>query len=152
MLYIIEAGNNDDRMKIINSLNKSDFRQFGNFKNVYYQKIYYDNKKPIGFIVAERHNEKGKLVVDISLAVIPEYRGKGLAYKMAYEAIKKLKKDKNIYKIYWGCEKNNTASILLAKKLGFEHDYDNDKYTVYKMICNSDYKNESTIFSDIEII
>ena len=105
MLYIIEAGNNDDRMKIINSLNKSDFRQFGNFKNVYYQKIYYDNKKPIGFIVAERHNEKGKLVVDISLAVIPEYRGKGLAYKMAYEAIKKLKKDKNIYKIYWGCEK-----------------------------------------------
>ena len=49
-------------------------------------------------------------------------------------------------------KKNNTASILLAKKLGFEHDYDNDEYTVYKMICNSDYKNESTIFFDIEII
>lgn len=40
--------------------------------------------------------------------------------------------DKSISKIYWGAEKNNGASITLAKKLGLVHDYDTDYYTIYK--------------------
>lgn len=121
-----------DMETVIRSLSKSDFTDFDKPKNVYYQKVRYDGTKPIGFVLAESHNEKGKKVVDLSVAVNPNYRGRGLAYDMAKEAMNAAERDKSISKIYWGAEKNNDASIALAKKLGFIHDYDTDDYTIYK--------------------
>lgn len=121
-----------DMETIIKSLKSSDFKSFDKPKNVYYQKVRYDGEKPIGFVYAETHNERGKKVIDLSVAVNPNYRGRGLAYDMANEAVNVAERDRDISKIYWGAEKNNGSSVALAKKLGFVHDYDTDDYTIYK--------------------
>lgn len=121
-----------DMRTVIRSLNESDFKAFDKPKNVYYQNVRYDGKKPIGFVLAESHNERGKKVIDLSVAVNPDYRGRGIAYDMAKEAMNTAERDQNVAKIYWGAEKNNSASVALATKLGFVHDYDTEYYTVYK--------------------
>ena len=151
--YLLENKTLRDTEAVINSLSKSDFKSFGKPKNIYYNKVRYDGNKPIAFVLAESHNEKGKKVVDLAVAVHPDYRGRGLAYSMAKEAINIIKRDKNIHMIYWGCEKNNQASISLAKKLGFIHDYDTDQYTIFKMNDKLQPKNEShSIFNNISLI
>lgn len=72
-----------DMQTVIRSLNESDFNEFDKPKNVYYKNVRYDGKKPIGFVLAESHNEQGKKVIDLSVAVNPDYRGRGIAYDMA---------------------------------------------------------------------
>ena len=126
-----------DMEDVIRSLNKSDFKSFEKPKNVYYQKVRYDGEKPIGFVLAESHNEKGAKVVDLSVAVNPNYRGRGIAYDMAKEAMNAAERDRSVSKIYWGAEKSNSASVALATKLGFVHDYDTDYYTIYKKEKNN---------------
>lgn len=122
-----------DMEKVLLKLKDSDFKDFDYPKNIYYIKIKYENNIPIGFVLMEHHNEKGNKVVYLSVAVIPKYRKSGIAFNMCKNAINYTKRDSNISKIYWGAERYNQASINLAKKLGFSHDYDTDKYTVFSI-------------------
>lgn len=122
---------------VIHSLKSTDFNEFSDHtKTLYYKHIEYKGNKPIGFIYARPYKQGGKLVVDMNLAVIPEYRGKGIAYKMAKEAIDELVKDPKVSKIYWGCTKSNFGSIELARRIGLTdardtHSYDKEHDELY---------------------
>lgn len=122
-----------DMKKIINQLNKDDFSDFSVPKNVYYTKVERDNGKPTAFVLAEKHRESDGVSVDLSVATLPEYRGKGLSTKLAKNAIEKAQADDEIRRIYWGAEKNNDKSIKMAQKLGFVYDKDQGEYKIFKI-------------------
>lgn len=126
----------DDMKTIIKSLKDDDYKDFEIRKNAYYFKIEYKDDKPVGFVrmIAMRDNQYEHCrVLDISLAVDPDYRKQGIARKLASEAIRKAKQDKSIYRIYWGALRSNTGSISLAKSLGFKEEpkYGDKEYIVF---------------------
>ena len=126
----------DDMKSIIKSLKDDDYRDFEIRKNAYYFKIEYKDDKPVGFVrmIAMRDNKYEHCrVLDISLAVDPDYRKQGIARKLASEAIRKAKQDKSIYRIYWGALRSNIGSISLAKSLGFKEEpkYGDKEYIVF---------------------
>ena len=126
----------DDMKTIIKSLKDDDYKDFEIRKNAYYFKIEYKDDKPVGFVrmIAMRDNKYEHCrVLDISLAVDPDYRKQGIARKLASEAIRKAKQDKSIYRIYWGALRSNTGSISLAKSLGFKEEpkYGDKEYIVF---------------------
>ena len=126
----------DDMKTIIKSLKDDDYKDFEIRKNAYYFKIEYKDDKPVGFVrmIAMRDNQYEHCrVLDISLAVDPDYRKQGIARKLASEAIRKAKQDKSIYRIYWGALRSNTGSISLAKSLGFKEEpkYGDKGYIVF---------------------
>ena len=126
----------DDMKTIIKSLKDDDYKDFEIRKNAYYFKIEYKDGKPIGFVrmIAMRDNQyEHYRVLDISLAVDPDYRKQGIARKLASEAIRKAKQDKSIYRIYWGALRSNTGSISLAKSFGFREEpkYGDEEYIVF---------------------
>ena len=126
----------DDMKTIIKSLKDDDYKDFEIRKNAYYFKIEYKDDKPVGFVrmIAMRDNQYEHCrVLDISLAVDPDYRKQGIARKLAGEAIRKAKQDKSIYRIYWGALRSNIGSISLAKSLGFKEEpkYGDKEYIVF---------------------
>lgn len=124
----------DDMKAVIKSLDKNDFNDFTASKKYNYIKIHYDNGKPVGFCatrdVRERLNGVVNKVCMISIAVSPEYRRKGIASSLARDAISHAKKDKDLFRIYWGLSINNTTSEELAKKLGFKFDYESKEHDI----------------------
>ena len=133
----------DDMKSIIKSLKDDDYRDFEIRKNAYYFKIEYKDDKPVGFVrmIAMRDNQYEHCrVLDISLAVDPDYRKQGIARKLASEAIRKAKQDKSIYRIYWGALRSNTGSISLAKSLGFKEEpkYGDKGYIVFYLQIGKD--------------
>lgn len=126
----------DDMKTIIKSLKDDDYKDFEIRKNAYYFKIEYKDDKPVGFVrmIAMRDNQYEHCrVLDISLAVDPDYRKQGIARKLASEAIRKAKQDKSIYRIYWGALRSNAGSVSLAKSLGFKEEpkYGDKEYIVF---------------------
>lgn len=106
-----------DCREIISKLNDSDYDDFVPPKNIYYGKIKYDNHKPVGFVLAENKNDS----VDISVATLPSFRGKGIATSLAKEALEVAQNDSGISNIYWAFTKGNEGSKALASNLGFDY-------------------------------
>ena len=147
----------DDMKTIIKSLRYDDYKDFEIRKNAYYFKIEYKDGKPIGFVrmIAMRDNQyEHYRVLDISLAVDPDYRKQGIARKLASEAIRKAKQDKSIYRIYWGALRSNAGSISLAKSLGFKEEpkYGDVEYIVFYLQTgkgiNVDKTSESYVYEN----
>lgn len=117
---------------IIDQLEPEDFSDFSEPKSApYYTKVAYVAGRPVGFVIAFAHNERGSRVVDISVAVLREFRRHGIARSLVEEAIAFIKSDPAVRRIYWGATHDNFASLELAKSLGFTFSYKTDNYTIY---------------------
>lgn len=124
----------EDCKKVLSSLKTDDFSDFSPPKNIYFGKVAYKNKEPIGFVLAEgRKDSGGKKSIDISVATVPSARGQGVASSLAKAAITVGLSDNDIYKIYWGFEKSNEGSKSLAETLGFSYDYSTDFYNIWSL-------------------
>lgn len=94
-----------------------------------YYKVEYVDGKPVGYVYGTRHDEKGGInTLNVSIAVLPEYRGKGIAEKLAKGLCAHAKNDKLVDRIVWATKKGNDSSYNLAKKLGFQDDGGNKTY------------------------
>ncbi len=56
----------------------------------------------------------------ISIAVMPEYRGRGIGYALMSEALKKLKEFYGVKEVYLEVRVSNEPAIRLYEKLGFK--------------------------------
>jgi len=132
----------DDINKIFNSISKDEKELLGANRNdnkwirkntyryVVKRFIEYDNGKPIGFVdifeEPEINNNKInsiKNTIGISVIVIPSYRGKGIATKLAMKAKEWFINEQDIWNtIYWSSRSKNKPSIEIAKNLGFKLD------------------------------
>lgn len=121
-----------DAKEVVKNLLSDDFKDFGDLNKAYLMDVKYDEGRPKGFVMCEKHNENGKTVVDMSVAVDPKYRKQGLGKEMASDFLNALSEEKKISKVYWGVEKNNKPSINMAESLGFRYSYRDDKYIVYE--------------------
>jgi predicted acetyltransferase len=101
-----------------NGLNRSLFKGLGD-------KIYLlsDKDQDYGFIGFQRYrmSKDNQLGTGISVGILPQYRGKGLAKKMLIDLIQK-EIDKNEGNLLWSCHKDNKASQALCKSLMKEKD------------------------------
>lgn len=133
--YTVSKKEKEDFEEIISQISEEDFNNgFCIDKNrMEYLKIYYEKDKPVGFGMMDRYRETGiGSILNITLGIIPEYRGHGLGRKIGQECINFGMKDKKTVRIYWGANKNNHKSISLAKSLGFVHlSEDNKGYVCY---------------------
>lgn len=126
-----------DIRAVIKSLGSDDYKSFDyKSKKMYYQSVYYDGDNPIGFVFTRSFDEEGRHSLTISVALNPDYRGKGLALKMVRDVLNTIKQDKSIYQIYWGADMDNKGSIELAKRAGFKHNYDYRDSTFYTKVVN----------------
>ena len=73
------------------------------------------NSDAVGFIEASTDMDSHK---EISIAILPEYRHKGLGYAASYRFIKYLFENQETDAIYWKVFRYNTPSIRIAEKLG----------------------------------
>lgn len=109
----------DDVKKIVNSLSKKDLNKIcnGEFKNspyVFYREVLLINKEPVSFIDVYKlpnMEEDGVIVI----ATKEKWRGVGLGTILVNRMKAKLK-NKNLV---WKTQRNNDASIYLAKKMKF---------------------------------
>ena len=126
----------DDINWIISQLTEED--DFNDFfipddENFEYGKVYYDNGDPVGFGMMRRGADKAtkKKIVNIQLAILKSYRGKGLGRAIAKDCVNHGLNDEHTTAIYWGVNKHNTISANLAKSLGFELLKSDEKYDMY---------------------
>ena len=152
---------------IENSMSEQDqFNYFGNINNQWdqfkdfcksitfpvktvYQKVYYINNQPAGFIKVEATPEflnHGHGFV--SFAVKEQFKRQGLATKMITEMIKDIYKTNPGFVLHYNVHNTNIASQKLARAMGFQYKSQSksgyDRY-VYK---NESAINENWIISD----
>ena len=72
------------------------------------------NSDAVGFIDASTNMDNHK---EIGIAILPEYRHKGLGYAASYRFIKYLFDNQETDAIYWNVFRHNIPSIKLAEKL-----------------------------------
>lgn len=116
--------NSDDCEKIIKSLNKKENDYVGGgywirSDHVYYRKIEYINNEPAGFIdvyTLPKFKNAGLVV----LAVDDKYRGRGVAKRLVNNAMSFCKSQHDLHYLRWLADKDNAASINLAKSCGFQ--------------------------------
>lgn len=72
------------------------------------------NSDEVGFIEASTNMDNHK---EIGIAILPEYRHKGLGYAASYRFIKYLFDTQEADTIYWSVFRHNTSSIKIAEKL-----------------------------------
>ena len=78
-----------DIRSVIKSLSSDDYKSFDyKSKKMYYQSVYYDGDNPIGFVFTRSFDEEGRHSLTISVALNPDYRGKGLALKMVRDVLR----------------------------------------------------------------
>jgi ribosomal protein S18 acetylase RimI-like enzyme len=98
---------------------KSDLRSTANklftLGDVFFLK---DNKKIIGLVAGYNNNMDNKTGYISILALLQEYRGKGLANKLVETFLENSKK-KEMEKVVLFTHSTNKAAINLYKKLGF---------------------------------
>lgn len=110
-----------DVKKITDQLDKNDLYHIcgGEFKDspyVVYRDIKYIGSAPVGFIDVYAFDERNMYIV---LAVLKEYRGRGIAK----ELVKKMERDidvKSIKYLVWKTDKDNTGSQKLARQMGYK--------------------------------
>lgn len=73
------------------------------------------NSDAVGFIEASTGTDNRK---EIGIAILPEYRRKGLGYAASYRFIKYLFDNQETNAIYWSVFRYNTPSVKIAEKLG----------------------------------
>lgn len=73
------------------------------------------NSDAVGFIDASTNMDNHK---EIGIAILPEYRHKGLGYAAASKFIKYLFDNQKTDAIYWNVFRHSIPSIKIAKKLG----------------------------------
>ena len=73
------------------------------------------NSDEVGFIEASTNMDNHK---EIGIAILSEYRHKGLGYAASYRFIKYLFDNQDVDAIYWSVFRHNTSSIKIAEKLG----------------------------------
>lgn len=93
-------------------------------------------KDPIGFVGFQkfRRDNNNKLVNAISVGLLPEYRGKGIAKKYIKELIPQYMEDTPYIDLLWTCNKNNEPSQRLfsalyndlSKKYNFRLQFDKE--------------------------
>ena len=98
--------------------------------NLVFLKVYYINNEPVGFIAIKEDNYKDCYCI---IAVIPEYRKRGIADKLVKKAIVWFEKSKFEF-LFWSCNEKNIASKNLAKKNNFKFVWkkDNNIYLIKK--------------------
>lgn len=134
-----------DVKQVADSLSKKDLNYIcgGTFKNspyVVYRDVYYDKKKPIGFIDVYSIDQDDMHIV---LSVNSDYRGKGIASKLVKEMEQKIDVGSIEY-ITWKTDIDNTASQSLAKDLG---------YRMYKETKTSKiYRKKNPCYKEIEFV
>ena len=109
-----------DVKKIVDQLDKADLYYIcnGEFKDspyVVYRDIKYIGSSPVGFIDVYAFDKRNMYIV---LAVLKEYRGRGIAK----ELVKKMEKNidvKTIKYLVWKTDKSNIGSQKLARQLGY---------------------------------
>lgn len=109
-----------DIKKIVDRLDKADLYYIcnGEFKDspyVVYRDIKYIGSNPVGFIDVYAFDERNMYIV---LAVLKEYRGRGIAK----ELVKKMEKNidvKTIKYLVWKTDRSNIVSQKLARQLGY---------------------------------
>ena len=129
-----------DVKKVADKLNKNDLYYIcnGEFKDspyVVYRDIYYENNQPVGFIDVYSFDKNNMYIV---LAVLEEYRGKGIAQQL----ISKMEHNinvKSIKYIVWKTDKDNIVSQKLALKMGYKF-YHYTKTSKSYMKPNPSYK------------
>ena len=109
---------------IIDNLSKEESNHIGNgywvdSDHIIYRKVEYMNNKPVGFIDVYSL-PKFKRYGLIIIAVSKEARGKGIGKKLVNSAIQNCKNNKDIDKLRWLADSDNTASINMPKSLGFK--------------------------------
>ena len=73
-----------------------------------------ENSDAVGFIEASTNMDNHK---EIGIAILSEYRHKGLGYAASYRFIKYLFDNQDVDAIYWNVFRHNTPSIKIAEKL-----------------------------------
>ena len=73
------------------------------------------NSDAVGFIEASTGTDNRR---EIGIAILPEYRRKGLEYAASYRFIKYLFDNQETNAIYWSVFRYNTPSVKIAEKLG----------------------------------
>ena len=129
-----------DIHKIIDSLSEEESNHIGNgywvdSNHVIYRKVEYIDNEPVGFIDIYRLPKFDKRIGLVVIAVSEKARGKGIGRKLVNEAIFTCKKNKDIYKLRWKADSDNTASINMAKSLGFKliDENKNEKIFMYDL-------------------
>lgn len=140
-----------DAEKVAKQLSKKDLKYICNssgvfvdsprviYRDIFYVKDVSNGFIPVGFIDVYKFGNDIKLGF-IVLAVLKEYRGKGLASTM----VKKLEEEieaPDVKYLLWRVDKENKASIALGKSLGYQfHQYHGNEMDFYKP--NPSYKGD----------
>lgn len=84
------------------------------------------DNKPVGFFDCFRGWDESTQsytdVAEISFAVDPEYRGRGIATMLIKHAMSIIKRDSSYQTLEWYFTTDNKGSEALAKKFGFKQD------------------------------
>ena len=83
--------------------------------------IYEVGGKTVGYAYASKHRERAAYAynVDVSVYVMPEYHGSGIAYKL-YDCLFTLLAEMGYINAYAGCTVPNTKSVKFHEKFGFK--------------------------------
>lgn len=104
----------------------------GERKNIFLYLIYYEGKKA-GQL---RFNLEDKKTAEVSISLMKEYFGKGIAKQVINLGIEKMK-DKGIEKIVAEIKKENNQSIRFFKKYGFKKFEENQQYRKYRYLVKN---------------
>ena len=129
-----------DVKSIADKLDKDDLYRIcgGDFKDspyIVYRDIHYENNQPVGFIDVYSFDEQNMYIV---LAILKEYRGKGIAQKLVSKMERNINV-KSIKYIVWKTDKDNISSQKLAVKMGYKF-YHHTKTSKSYMKSNPSYK------------
>jgi len=80
-----------------------------------------------------RFDYKNNIEAEISISILKEFQGQGIASMSLDKAIKKIKKERKIKKITAEINKNNASSIKLFSKLGFEFENERKDWLKYSI-------------------
>lgn len=82
--------------------------------------VYLTDNKIIGYAYATSHSARAAYCydVDISIYIMPEYHGSGIAHKL-YDCLFKILQELGYYNIYAGCSSSNPQSLRFHQKIGF---------------------------------
>ena len=135
---------------IIDNLSKEESNHIGNgywvdSNHIIYRKVEYIGNKPVGFIDVyslPKFKNYGLIII----AVSKDARGKGVGKKLVNSAIQNCKNNKDINKLRWLADSDNTASINMAKSLGFKLNSDGEdkKEFIYDLKNNKFITEAST--------
>lgn len=82
--------------------------------------VYQADDKTVGYAYASRHRERDayRYDVDVSIYVLNEYQGSGVAHKL-YGCLFKILKEQGYYNAYAACTTPNEKSLKFHSKFGF---------------------------------